>query len=282
MPNDPVTTKPWAPLLQRFGFPSPAPAYIRQGDQLELCVFSSLADIQVRFTGYFVGPDGTVQVQTWDPTPPSANSATCLIVDCGEGLVLSLVAWVSGGAFLRGQVYLSARIVTPDPTVSTYVGQLFAGYVDGGSMLSFPGGVQSGQGSGPGAIRSIAGTDPAVDTEISETVPTNTRWRLVGFAATLVTGAAAATRQVHLQITDGSAVVADFPAATTQIISLTRTYFASALGYAPGLTGTDIYIPLAPDLVLTAGWKITTVTDNLNALDNWGAPQLYVEEWVGG
>ena len=130
-----------------------------------------------------------------------------------------------------------------------------------------------------GRIRSIAGTNPAANTEISETVPARKRWRLLAIQFPLVTDANAANRMMHLTLDDGTTVFYTSETIVTQTASLTRTY-ALAIG-APQQTVIDAHYNITlPDIILSGGFRIKTVTTALQATDNFGAPQLLVEEWI--
>lgn len=130
-----------------------------------------------------------------------------------------------------------------------------------------------------GRIRSITGTDPAANAEITETVPDRRRWRFLSFRASLLTDANVASRRVFLVFNDGSTDLIYFPASANQAASLFLTHNFSPTTYSPGLVIAD-YISCAPSLILPAGFVIKTVTANIQAADNWGAPQLLVEEWI--
>lgn len=133
---------------------------------------------------------------------------------------------------------------------------------------------------GPGTIRSITGTDPAAGAEISETVPADARWRLMGVGLTLVTDATAANREVRLVIDDGTTIIAEIPAGVTQVASETRRYsFGAGFPRGAGAQSLNVIAPLPP-VVLGAGYRVRTLTTNLQAGDNYGAPQLLVEEWT--
>jgi hypothetical protein len=88
---------------------------------------------------------------------------------------------------------------------------LLQGYVTDTSRLSFPGSPIRSSIEGPGVLRSITGTNPAANAEISETVPTNARWRVHAIRFTLVTDANVANREVALTLDDGAAVFARSP-----------------------------------------------------------------------
>jgi len=132
----------------------------------------------------------------------------------------------------------------------------------------------------PGVIRLVAGTDQADNTEITETVPTSRRWRLMAFRAALVTDATSATRQVYLIIDDGTTTFLQIPASATHIASLTRNYNFAVSGALVTNATTEIAGVLPDDLILPAGYRIQTSTDNLQATDNYGVPQMLVEEWL--
>lgn len=158
---------------------------------------------------------------------------------------------------------------------------LFQGYLQTFGFLSWPPGIFNSPFSGPGRLRSISGTDPAANTEINETVPTNAHWRLLLLRTILTTDGTAATREVGLVIDDGTLVFSIYPPAQTQTASLTRAYNWAHLGYAPAAFGAQLYGPLPADLMLLQSWRLRTITQNIQAGDNWEPPQLLVEEWIG-
>ncbi len=130
-----------------------------------------------------------------------------------------------------------------------------------------------------GRVRSITGTDPAVNTEISETVPERRRWRILAIRFTLVTDEIEANRVVHLIIDDGANIFLDVCVTTAHAASTTKTYNFSNFGSTQLEPADCLYIPLPP-LPLSPGFRIRTATDLLKANDNFSAPQLLVEEWI--
>lgn len=157
---------------------------------------------------------------------------------------------------------------------------LSAGAVTGNTRLAWPGSGVSASIAGPGALRALAGTNPAANAELAETVPAGARWRLRSLLASLVTDANAANREVALLIDDGATVYFATTPGANHAASLTRRYCASPAGVRGiGAAANEIAIAI-PDLVLPAGHRIRTLTTNLQAGDDWGAPQLCVEEWL--
>lgn len=131
-----------------------------------------------------------------------------------------------------------------------------------------------------GVLRSVAGTDPAANVEISETVAAGKFWRLESITFALVTDASAANRLVEIVIDDGTNVLARIPAPAVQAASLTRTYTFARGGYDRD-SSTNSLTQLAglPDMVLGPAYRVRTVTTNRQATDNYGAPQLLVMEY---
>lgn len=137
-------------------------------------------------------------------------------------------------------------------------------------------GMISGQSPWRRVRRVVTGTDPAAGAEWTETVPAGVVWDLISVLATLVTDATVADRSPRLRIGDGASVFLDVPPVAVQAASITGRYL-----WGRGLTGTNIGAGQAagiPDLRLPAGSTIASLTGNLQAADNWGAPVLYVVE----
>lgn len=130
-----------------------------------------------------------------------------------------------------------------------------------------------------GRILSVLGSDPADNTEISHTVPDRRRWRLFSVWFILSTNANVITRQVILQITDGTDVLFQIAPTFSQIESLDRIYNWSNIGQLQPIAATVTNSPL-PLIVLAPGYKITTQTVNRQATDNFSAPRFLVEEWI--
>jgi hypothetical protein len=175
-----------------------------------------------------------------------------------------VVVWLSRGILGRGPAYSA----------------LFSGYLGTQRTLSFPGAPQEAMRSGPGNLRLIAGTNPAAAAEITEAVPTGAAWKLHALSAQLVTDATVANRNVRLMADDGANIYVMSDANYAHPGSTTLAYSAKALPTQAVGASTFVNIPWPHDLVLPAGHRIRTLTQNIQAGDNWGVPLLYVEEWV--
>jgi len=140
-------------------------------------------------------------------------------------------------------------------------------------------GVDKGSLEGPGYIRVITGTDPAVNANIAEVVPTNARWKLKSMQATLVASSQVASRVLQFHVNDGSVNFLTLDAQTAQLADETRTYNLS-MGVDLDEAGANWTMNFTKDLTLLAGYKLRMNALSLEDLDNWGAPLLSVEEWI--
>jgi len=176
----------------------------------------------------------------------------------------------------RGECYVKVSLRAEGVIVAL----LGSGYVTDTSTVVWPGGLNESSIEGHGLIRSITGTNPPAGVEISETVPTGVRWRLIAIFHTLVTNATAATRQSVWEITNGTntqlRVNAGQNITANDIISFTVGDFGvkdtSASNANQGMIGGGLY--------LNAGFIIKTISQSLQAGDNYSAPQMLVEEWI--
>ncbi len=194
-----------------------------------------------------------------------------------SGYLVSAAVIATAQAPSRGQSWAVISIESTMPDGDVALMPLAQGYV---TADLWPGGKYGDSVEGPGILRSVAGTNPAAGVEVIETVPTNARWRLRALRATLVTDGTVVTRTVNFIIDDGANTLLNFPGVTTQAQTLTRAYNVAEYGFQPAAVGTDIFFYIPFLVKLLQGWRIRTSTTNLQAGDNWGAPQMEVEEWI--
>lgn len=131
-----------------------------------------------------------------------------------------------------------------------------------------------------GALTVYTGTDQAANTEWSETVPAGRSWRILGIRASLVTDGNAADRTVAVTFTLSSNIVFRTVSESVQTASLTHAYnIAPIPSRAVVALNHHVPLPFASDWVIPAGTIIASVTNNLQATDNWGVPVFFVEEF---
>lgn len=260
--------------------PPPFARYFTAEDNLRIASMSRVLSVEVTVRLRWLLPDGTVQASVERHLPASNRVYSTQDIPTPEGWLIGAEIHASLFAPRIGECWVVLDVVRGSGAQALVLDTVLQGYVTDTSRLAFPGSPLRSSIDGPGALRSITGTDPAAATEISETVPTNARWRLLAFDVALVTDATVANREVVLTIDDGATVLIEVPSAVAHAASLTRRYsFARGVQRATPAASTVISAP-APDVALQGGYRVRTVTTGLQAGDNYGAPQLLVEEWI--
>lgn len=134
------------------------------------------------------------------------------------------------------------------------------------------------------AVFDTVTTNPAANAEVpTTTVPDGKLWWLKGFSVACVQGITQ-TPQPILIIDDGTNVVYEmFGSSAAQASSTTCRY-----SWAPGLplTGqvgatTNVHStsPIPTQLLMRAGWRISTLTLGLGANTDYGIGTIYVVEY---
>ena len=249
-------------------------------DQLYIRSRNSLAAVVLRIAGRVLTPDGEIVPFNFEHTPATDRSALLSAFRLAEGFLLSAVVFPSTGAPTRGQTFVELGFLRGIGGAGDVVDVLAKDYVAEAEPLAFPGSPIRSSLEGPGAIRSITGTDPAAAANISETVPTDARWRLHSLLATFVADANVANRRVIFLVGDGSNVYQRSGAVAAQTANISARYNFGPFGMSVQSTAGDQIVASSQGLVLAAGHTLQTTVVNIQAGDNWGAPQLLVEEWL--
>lgn len=254
--------------------------YLTGEESLRVRSFNAAAGVVLQLEGRMLAPTGEI-VPIAAPMPTTADRVAQLATHAiGAGWIQHIQVRAAAGTPRVGQCFVVVEIVRGQTGAFQSLGVLLQGYVTDTAPLAWPGTPLRPSAEGPGVIRSIAGTNPGVGAEISETVPPNARWRLRSIVTVLATDATVANRETVLLLDDGAAIYAAIPTGVNQAASLSRTItFAQGVDRFALATAAVIAAP-APDVVLMGGHRIRTSTANLQAGDDYAAPQLLVEEWI--
>lgn len=254
--------------------------YIEENNFLQFGVWASAASLQVTFSWQMLRPDGQIVPGTAVVSPAADRTESTLTVKVGEGFLLHMAASLTSGTANIGQCLVRARIQQTDAANAAVMAQLLLAYLTDNFIPTWPGSTQQNPVDGRGNLRSITGTNPAVGAEVSETVPAGARWRLISVKAQLVTDATVANRVVRWEIDDGVTSYMRVAGAGSHTASTTGQHTLLS-GAAPLSFTSNMSVSTAPaDTWLPAGHRITTTTGGIQAGDDWGAPQLYVEEYL--
>lgn len=280
------------PLAQRFNaqplasaggrvITSPFQFYTTGEDHLRVTSVNALAGARLTMRGRVVPTAGPIEVFEHDHVPNSDRTARVTTQPLQAGAVLNVDVFVSTGTPQRGQTFVIVQLVRGLGSAGIVLGTLLAGYVTSTQHLGWPGSPIESSLSGTGAIRAISGTNPAPGAEVSESVPTGARWRLISLLAVLNTNATVASRVPYLiAVSGGQNMLAAPPAASIPASFVQNVQWMT--GYTTWVVGGTLAqaASLPQQLLLSGGSGIITTTENFQATDNWDAPRLLVEEWL--
>jgi len=257
-----------------------AESYRVSDDALLVRLYNSLSGATFKVVARVLDPAGVLLVVQKDLTTTSDRTQQVTRMWLPTGQLVSVAVIATAGTPRRGQSWAVVSIESTLPSAVAVLTPLAQGYVTADSALLWPGGPYSSSVEGPGMLRSVTGTDPAAGAEISESVPTNARWRLLSLYALLTTDATVADRTAIFYIDDGTNVLMQLPWTTTQAASATGKYVVGEFATAANTIAGSHWYGLPAGIRFCQGWRIYTVTTGLVAGDNWGAPQMMVEEWI--
>jgi len=272
------------PLEQRLALMGAAPSavFMTGEDALRVTCIAAIGGLSVTISGRFLTRNGRIVPFANTYAVPSTRTATSVIIPLGEGWLLNCVVVANAATPIIGQAWAQVHVVRGVTSVAVLLAELASGYITSTQTVAYPPGGQRDTLTGQAYVRSITGTDPGAGAEISESVPTGARWRLIAIRALLVTDATVANRAPILLIDDGATTFFASDPPEVQVASGSWSWvYGAGLGRQTGVNGVRTWA-FPNNMILRGACRIRTQTTNLQAGDNWGAPQLYVEEWIEG
>jgi hypothetical protein len=254
--------------------------YLTGEDHLRVRSLNSAAGVTLAVEGRQFTVDNVFKPFRERHVPNTNRTAATSTFHLGEGWLVDLQVRASGGTPRRGECFVVVELIrgfTGDVQPAT---TLIQGYVLDTSSRAWPASPLELSTEGPGNLRTITGTDPGAGVEITETVPTNARWRLIGMGVNLVTDATAGNRTVTISVDGGGTAFAAAIASLAQTATQTTPYFFAEYGVVTAVAQVLVMVPLPTSVLLSQGGRIKTLTIGLVAGDNWGAPTYEVEEWI--
>lgn len=254
--------------------------YLAGETWLRVISYNSAAGVVVTVAGRMLHLDGSTSTFRFDHVPATDRSLATAAHQLGEGWLLNVQAYASAGAPLRGQCYVGVELSRGGVSAREPVATLVKDYVAEGQGIAWPGSPVRASIEGPGALRTIVGTNPAAGAEVLETVPTGARWRLLAVRLVLTTDATVANRATALTLDDGANQFARFAPSSVNTASTAVSHTFTSVGAS--FTSQGFTSPLLDPAaaLLLAGYRIGTQTSNIQAADDYAAPILLVEEWI--
>lgn len=177
----------------------------------------------------------------------------------------------------QGELYVSATLTIN----GTAVYELCTGFITQQRSISYPRTHNESPISYKGILRRLTGSNAAAGSEASITLPDARTALIRALHVRLVTDATAASRRVHFLFSDFTAgVIGECFASIDQTASQTMDYRVAPYGAIPDEQDNGvILVNLPPNIILTGGSTIDTVTLNIQAGDNFAAMSADIEEF---
>lgn len=230
-----------------------------------------------------VGP-GTIQTITSTLALPSSGVTVSQKIPLAEGYLLALS--VTSTAATAGQSFTTALLArASDGLAFPPAAQvLLADYPTAGQASAWPGVFVKQSAANAGATSSVHITSPGPGAEWSFTFGPAARTRLHAASFVMTSSASAATRMVRLLIKDSSGNILSLLAPNasftgSQIANYTYGLGCVALHSTIVVGNTTDLMPL-PVMDMLPNWTVGTLTNNLDAGDQWSGITLTLETWA--
>lgn len=132
----------------------------------------------------------------------------------------------------------------------------------------------------PGVVKVVKVNQPAVGADWTIAVPAGNMWKVASGQALLVTGATVATRVPQIQLTVQGVAVGVYPGTETDVASTSSIMsFTQANGSGSSVAGANNCVVRLPELALSQGDTIGSLTAAIQGTDQWSNIALWVEEF---
>jgi hypothetical protein len=261
--------------------PTPNQFYLTGEDRLRIVAANSLVGVSLKIQVRTANVQGETVAQSFDHTPNSDRSVTTEDYAIGNGSILNLTVFVRTGAPKTGHTFVIMQLVRGVGAAAIVLGTLAQGYVTAQQAVAWPGSPLVNSIEGPGLVRYLPGTTPAVNVEIVETVPTGARWALLSFIATLTPAGGAGLRTPMLFFAGAGVVLMEVVSNRSVDVpnSLTISW-SVGIGAAEVVNSNYPYNPLPIDLPLLQGASIRSLTFSGPPIGQWSGLSYVVREWL--
>jgi hypothetical protein len=124
---------------------------------------------------------------------------------------------------------------------------------------------------------------PGAGSDWSITVPGGYLWRLVSLYTSFTTSQQSGDRQPRLQIYAGTTLIVEVALCTSLSASDSVSFLLTPSSTPAHLVVGTLYRTVIPKhIVLSAGYRLASSTDNIQTEDAWGDVILVVHEYVVG
>jgi len=263
----------------REGVQPPSRVYIGVDDVLQVSFANNNGLGQMAIRGRILRPDGIIVPFDEFFTVGATRSFNFFNFSLSEGFLLSMTASIPLPGTAEVSTYVQVSVKRGGSAVLFGYDVLMAGYVGQNRLLAWPSYPATRPLEGPGMIRVIAGSTPVAGAEINEVVPTNARWRLISAFFQLTAANAGGTRTVRVTVDDGLNKYYQVSANGGVAVNTVATLALCNQGAPSSQISTDLYIAHDSNLLMLPAHRWRTLTNNLNAADQYTNPIYIVQEW---
>jgi hypothetical protein len=275
-----VISKPPQVTFESHVVSPPNTIYLSATMRAVVVYFSNVAATPISIIFRILRPDGTITIITRKVFAAAGLAVQTEDIPLTEGFLVNVTVTATQSGF-AAQTFVAAYLEYASSSQADILQILFQGTIHQGRYLSWPVPPTDQFIAGQGSLRTIIGTNPAAGAEISETVPANTRWRLISLHANLTTSAVVANRVVHVQLDDGANLFFQSDPNENQPASSLFGYNFTSGPLLNSALSQQVMLPLPLTPLLGPGYRIRTLTAALDGGDDWNAPVYLVEEWLG-
>lgn len=255
------------------------PLYMQRNDIILFTFLTNGTNVSAIINYRWLTPAGEILEGQINPAPFGPTIVAQLTLY--EGWLLSFGVRITSTIVAGQWTYLQAQLARGFTLGigNPVTGIIWEGYVLGAISTGWPGTVPKEVIDGAGTLRSITGATPALGAEISEAVPNNRRWQLLALSATIITSASGGNRTPTLTIDDGTNLFYQSFGYSSSAPSTTTRFTASSVVPSQAFVSGSLLMGVPLPFPLKTGFRIRSVTLNLQAGDQWSAPQYLVQEW---
>lgn len=259
----------------------PSALYITGDDSLIVTAANSVAGQSLTIVAQELLPDGRVQPNQWTMTVPATRAAVTQLFPLAEGFLLNVSVTPTVVPTRRGQTWVSVGIRRGSLQGGVTLQQIIQDYVDTFTGAAWPYSTLHNSLEGRGYTQALVLGPGTPGAGFIVTVPAGANWQVNTLRAYFITTAAVATRQVQLNVDDGSNVFyQDMVEPTIAASSGLTVVWARLLGTGQTTSINGSNTRSFPDLRLLPGWRINLGLWSEQAGDVWNIVNLEVEEWL--
>jgi hypothetical protein len=258
----------------------PGDLYVDKDDIFVIYAWNSSASLKIHAHFMILDVHGN-KVHNDVPITLTSDRAVCSgSMSCMTGTLVSAMARIDSGSAKRGQCYVKLCLAKNQSNNEQDMMLLDQGYLTNSSDVGWPRGKMEDAMSGEGYTHTVQVAAPGAGNELVLTVPANAVYNVKAAMIPLVTSSAVANRNVEIVEDDGTNIFFKSPANTVQTASLNWRYNVEQDTQRQGNNNGDLGLSIPLENRLLPGYRLRTITSNMDVGDAYSACWFLVQEWI--